>query len=155
MEKVDMDTLLIDLYESFLPVCREHEITLRLELPQLALPSVAGDPQRIRQLLLILLDNARTYTPQNRSIYISAQTNVSKKLLTVQVADEGQGIPDNIKPYIFDRFYQADRSRTDKQHFGLGLSIARELAQLHEGTIRVLDREGGGTCFIVSFPVSG
>ena len=155
MEKVDMDTLLIDLYESFLPVCREHEITLRLELPQLALPSVAGDPQRIRQLLLILLDNARTYTPQNRSIYISAQTNVSKKLLTVQVADEGQGIPDNIKPYIFDRFYQADRSRTDKQHFGLGLSIARELAQLHEGTIRVLDREGGGPCFIVRFPVSG
>lgn len=153
LEKVDMDTLLIDLYESFLPLCREKGVILQLQLPIQALPQIAGDPQRIRQLLLILLDNARTYTPPKRSITISAQFNVSKKSLTVQVADEGPGIPDNVKPYIFDRFYQADRSRTDKQHFGLGLSIARELIQLHGGKIQVSDRDGGGSRFLVSFPV--
>ncbi len=155
LEKVDMDTLLIDLYESFRPACRERGITLRLDLPQQSLPQIPGDPQRIRQLLLILLDNARTYTPPEGSISIRAQADASKKLVTVQVADEGCGIPDNVKPYIFDRFYQADRSRTDKQHFGLGLSIAKELVQLHGGKIQVSDEPGGGACFSVSFPVGG
>lgn len=155
LEKVDMDTLLIDLYESFRPACRERGITLRLDLPQQSLPQIPGDPQRIRQLLLILLDNARTYTPPEGSVTIRARFHASKKLLTIQVADEGCGVPDHVKPYIFDRFYQADRSRTDKQHFGLGLSIARELVQLHGGTIQVSDEPGGGACFSVSFPVGG
>lgn len=152
LEEVDMDTLLIDLYESFRPVCQDSKISLRLDLPDQSLPRITGDAQRIRQLLLILLDNARTYTPPERSIYIQAR--ISRKELTVQVADEGWGIPDDVKPYIFDRFYQADRSRTDKQHFGLGLSIAKELAALHGGKISVSDRAGGGACFSVSFPTS-
>ena len=146
MENVDMDTLLIDLYESFQPVCQQKGISLCLELPQDSLPLVFGDPQRIRQLLLILLDNAGNYTPAGRSVCICAQPLFQKHALSLQIMDEGCGIPDQCKPYVFDRFYQADSSRKDKQHFGLGLSIAKELVLLHHGTITLSDGLQGGTC---------
>ena len=152
MQTIDMDTLLIDLYESFQPSCLEKGITLCLQLPETALPPVSGDPQRIRQLLLVLLDNAKNYTPAGRSICIRAQASLQKPALALQVIDEGCGIPDECKPYIFDRFYQADSSRNDKQHFGLGLSIARELVLLHHGTITLTDSEKGGSCFTVELP---
>ena len=152
MQTIDMDTLLIDLYESFQPSCLEKGITLCLQLPETALPPVSGDPQRIRQLLLVLLDNAKNYTPTGRSICIRAQASLQKPALALQVIDEGCGIPDEYKPYIFDRFYQADSSRNDKQHFGLGLSIARELVLLHHGTITLTDSEKGGSCFTVELP---
>ncbi len=149
-QDVDMDTLLIDLFESFEPVCREKGVTLTLDLPETPLPHIPGDPQRIRQLLLTLLDNAKTHTPGGRSIHI--RSRAQKQLLTVQVIDEGCGIPDQDKPYVFDRFYQADASRTDKHHFGLGLSIAKELAELHRGAIYLSDTDNGKTCFTVELP---
>lgn len=149
-ETVDMDTLLIDLYEGFWPLCRERSVYLCLDLPPEPLPLITADPQRIRQLLLILLDNACTYTPPGRSVCIRARS--CPRQLLLQVEDQGCGIPDDVKPYVFDRFYQADRSRSDKQHFGLGLSIARELALLHHGSIRVSDGSQGGACFSVTLP---
>lgn len=151
-QDVDMDTLLIDLFEAFQPSCREKNIRLRLELPDSSLPRIQGDPQRIRQLLLILLDNAAHYTPSGSSVHIRASVCSRNHMLAVQVIDEGCGIPDENKPYIFDRFYQADSSRSDKQHFGLGLSIARELTELHHGTIKLSDAEQGGSCFTVELP---
>ncbi len=151
-KEVDMDTLLIDLFESFQPVCREKGISLHLSLPDQTLPIIIGDPQRIRQLLMIFLDNALQYTPAGRSIYVRAQINPKKKLLILQVEDEGCGISPEHKPYIFDRFYQADSARSDKQHFGLGLSIARELTLLHHGTVSLSDGSEGGSCFSVTLP---
>lgn len=151
-KEVDMDTLLIDLFESFQPVCKEKGISLHLSLPDQTLPIIIGDPQRIRQLLMIFLDNALQYTPAGRSIYVRAQINPKKKLLILQVEDEGCGISPEHKPYIFDRFYQADSARSDKQHVGLGLSIARELTLLHHGTVSLSDGSEGGSCFSVTLP---
>ena len=91
---MDMDTLLIDLFESFEPACREKGVTLTLDLPETALPHIPGDPQRIRQLLLTLLDNAKTHTPGGRSIHIRSRASAQKQRLSVQVIDEGCGIPD-------------------------------------------------------------
>ena len=152
MKEVDMDTVLIDLFESFQPACREKGISLHLELPDDSLPPVLGDPDRIRQILMILLDNARYYTPSGRSVFIRAQVNKRKHILNLQVIDEGCGIAPEDRPYIFDRFYQADSARSDKQHFGLGLSIARELVLLHHGAISLSDNPQGGSCFTVSLP---
>lgn len=154
MQSVDMDTLLIDLYEAFLPSCREKGVALHLKLPEASLPAVSGDPQRIRQLLLVLLDNARNYTPAGSSVSICARAACEKSVLTLQIIDEGCGIPNQCKPYVFDRFYQADSSRSDKQHFGLGLSIAKELVLLHHGTITLTDGPKGGSCFTVELPCS-
>lgn len=151
-EQIDMDTLLIDLYEVFRPVCAQQNIALYLQLPDEPLPRISGDPDRIRQLLMVLLENAGNYTPAGRSIFIRAFRSPKRHTLTVQVADEGCGVPAESRPYIFDRFYRADSARSDKQHFGLGLSIARELALLHKGTISLSDEPGGGSCFSVELP---
>ena len=153
MQAVDMDTLLIDLFESFAPACRQKDITLDLDLPETSLPQISGDPQRIRQLLLALLDNAKNHTPGGRSITIRCRVNPQRQILAIQILDEGCGIPDQDKPHVFDRFYQADASRSDKHHFGLGLSIVKELVQLHRGTITLSDSGAGGACFTVELPL--
>lgn len=153
-EIVDMDTLLIDLYEAFLPACREKGIKLSLLLPDDALPPLMGDKERIRQLFFVLLDNAIHFTPTGRPVVLSARTDPRSRSLSLSVTDEGCGIPPDIRPFIFDRFYQADSSRSDKQHFGLGLSIAKELAELHQGKIIFSEGEKGGSCFTVILPVT-
>ena len=71
------------------------------------------------------------------------------------VSDQGCGIPDADKKHVFDRFYRADGSRTDRQHYGLGLSVAKELVQLHGGTIGLEDAERGGARFLVYLPGRG
>lgn len=180
-QKTDMDTLLIETYEAFLPVCREKQITLRLQLPEAPLPCLLADPERIRQILCILLDNALCHTPEGKTIEICAcvaddsvptpvsgfllwrffrsllsahsASALSSENLILQVRDQGRGIPRESQPYIFDRFYRVDKARSGKTHFGLGLCIARELTVLHQGTIAVADNPGGGACFTVTLPV--
>lgn len=151
-ETVEMDTLLIDLYEAFLPACREKGLSFSLDLPDEPLPPIQGDPERLRQLLMILLDNAKSFTPSGRSVTLSARADEKKRVLTLKVLDEGCGIPLESRPFIFDRFYQADSARQDKQHFGLGLSIAKELAALHRGKLSLSDGLNGGSCFTLLLP---
>jgi signal transduction histidine kinase len=71
----------------------------------------------------------------------------------IKIIDEGIGIPDDKKPYIFDNFYRADPSRIDKNHYGLGLSIAKELITQQSGSIHVSDTPGGGTTFTIEVPM--
>ena len=157
---LDMDTLLIDMYERFEPLYQDKGVALHLELPQSSLPRINGDGKRLEQILSILLDNALRYTPKIGSVRLSACVEQvshllsgTKKSLCLTVSDQGCGIDDNAKKHIFDRFYQADSSRSDKQHYGLGLSIAKELVQKHGGTISVGDSPSGGACFMVCLPV--
>ncbi len=166
LQKTDMDTLLIETYEAFSPVCQKKQITLHLELPELPLPLFTVDPERIRQVLSILLDNALSHAGSNQEIRICAKLIQPKRkryndktdrtfpsYLLLQVKDQGPGIPDDIKPHVFERFYRADKARSGKNHFGLGLSIARELVLLHKGNITVTDNPGGGSCFSVILPL--
>ncbi len=152
-KELDADTLLMDAYETFLPLCRQKSISLSISLPRETGPRFLGDSQRIEQALAILLDNAVSYTPAGGTIRLSLSSSPSPPaFLELEVADSGPGIPDPVKAQIFDRFYRADSSRSAKKHFGLGLSIARELMLLHGGTIRVCDRPGGGSRFILRLP---
>lgn len=147
-EAVELDTLLLNVYELFLPFCREKGVDLQIRLPEYALRPVEADSERLTQVLTILLDNALCYTPSGEFVMLSvSQTNDRNCRTVIEIMDHGCGIPDSMKPYIFDRFYQGDASRTDKQHFGLGLSIAYELVRLHQGTIMISDGEDGGSVF--------
>ena len=69
------------------------------------------------------------------------------------MADHGKGIAKADRPFIFDRFYRADKSHTDKSHFGLGLSIAEELAKILSGRIGFKDTPGGGATFFLTLPI--
>ena len=115
--------------------------------PEDTVPAVRCDPQRIRQVLAILLHNALSYTPENGQIRLSLLYD--EKTVKLLVADNGIGISDEEKPRIFERFYRSDQARSEKGHFGLGLCIASEIIHAHQGRILVSDTPGGGSTFTV------
>lgn len=144
----ELDTLLMNSYEAFEPLAEEKSIALSVRLPEGALPLCSADPERISQVLSILLHNAISYTPEHGKITLSLAQCKDKFQLTV--ADNGIGISDEDKKKIFDRFYRAEKSRSTKGHFGLGLSIAYEIVRAHGGNILVTNSPGGGSCFTVT-----
>ena len=121
-----------------------------MDIPENSYPVLYTDKERLMQILNIYMDNAIHHSVDNRHIEI--QTEVTAKNITFLVADHGQGIAEKDKPYIFDRFYCADKSRTDKSNFGLGLSIASELAKMLNGRTGFKDTKGGGATFFVTIP---
>ena len=149
-KEVELDTLLMNTYEAFEPVARKKSQTLSITLPDTSVPVCMADDERISQVLSILLHNAISYTPAGGQIELSLQYKKSRFYLTV--SDTGIGIPDEDKKKIFDRFYRAEKSRSTKGHFGLGLSIAAEIIKFHHGTITVSDNPGGGSIFTVMLP---
>lgn len=113
--------------------------------------AVQGDSTRLRQVMLILLDNAIKHTPPDKPIRV--RSNQAGKNIELVVEDEGSGIPAAHLDHIFERFYQvAGRSGQATHSYGLGLSIAKKLIELHGGTIRVQSQLGRGTQFTVSLP---
>lgn len=151
IQEVNIDTLLITLYEAYEPVCRKKAIHLDLNLGEESYPQLHTDQERLFQILSIFLDNAVSYSVKNTSIEI--QTRQTTKELTFLIIDHGCGVSEKDKPFIFNRFYCADKSRTDKSHFGLGLSIAKELARMLSGKIGFEDTIGGGATFFISVPL--
>lgn len=149
--KINADNLLISLYEKYEPHCKLKNIRLKLDMHDELLPSLTADEERTHQILEILIDNAVNYSPPGSEIQLGAA--VKKNNLSFYVIDHGAGIKEEDKPFIYDRFYCADKSRTQRDHYGLGLSIARELAEMHGGVIRLSDTPGGGCTFRVSFPL--
>lgn len=150
-ELIDMDILLIETYDTFVPFYRECNKQLKLELQENMLPKVEGDALRIKQILAALLDNAVSYSKERDTIILRAFTR--KNNLWVEVEDHGDGIEQAKKQEVFERFYREDKSRKDKNHYGLGLSIARELVELHSGSISCRDTEGGGATFFFHLPI--
>lgn len=150
MTPSELDTLLINSYEAFEPVAKEKSITLSLELPENSIPLCFCDPARISQVISILLHNAVSYTNEHGKINIFLR--YEKNRFRISVMDNGIGIPDEDKNKIFDRFYRAEKSRSTKGHFGLGLSIAYEIVTAHHGNISVKDAPEGGSLFTVNLP---
>ncbi|MDO5601722.1 MAG: HAMP domain-containing sensor histidine kinase, partial [Oscillospiraceae bacterium] len=147
---VDADTLLVELYERYLPRVKEAGLDFQLQLPQQPLPPLLGDKERLQQLFCILLDNALSYGADGRQICLGAQS--AGRYLRIWVSDHGKGVPREQREKIFERFFRASESRTDKMHFGLGLCVARELTALHRGTVWEEETPGGGATFVVLLP---
>lgn len=150
-ELLDMDLLLIETLDMFLPLCQENGKQLKLKLPKELLPKIEGDFMRLKQLLAILIDNAISYSMEGDTIVLRAYAR--KQRLWIEVEDHGKGIEAGKRKEIFERFCREDRSRKDKNHYGLGLSIAKELIELHGGRISVKDTPGGGATFWFYIPI--
>jgi len=118
------------------------------------LPAVAGDEDRIEQILRNLLTNARRHTPADGRIAVGV--SFSAPMVRITVRDTGSGIPAEHLPHIFDRFYRADGSRARATGgAGLGLAIARQLVSAHGGTISATSEgEGRGVTVTVDLPAS-
>ncbi|MDO4307012.1 MAG: HAMP domain-containing sensor histidine kinase [Eubacteriales bacterium] len=146
----ELDTLMLETYEKYEPLARRKMLHLDVLLPEEHVEPCLCDAARISQVLSILMDNALSYVPSQGCITLALEQN--DKNVFLSVADNGPGIPDESRESIFLRFYRADTSRNDKQHFGLGLCIAKEIVQLHSGTIQVKDAPGGGAVFLIRLP---
>ena len=144
---VELDMLLLEVYETYLPQAREKGLTLELHLPETKDSVGYVDKERIIQVLAILLDNALFYTPSPGRIGLGISFDRSSVRITV--SDTGPGIPEQDKQRIFERFCRGEKSRSDRNHFGLGLSIAAEITRLHRGKLWVENPREGGSVFIL------
>ena len=150
MEDTEPDTLLLNVYEAYKPIADGQNIRLSIQLPDEAFPVCHWDAERIAQVLEILLSNAISYSRENGSIILNL--SYEHQEFRLQVIDNGIGISPAAKEHVFDRFYREDTARSGKEHFGLGLSIAKEIVSAHHGKILVDDTPGGGATFTVVLP---
>jgi signal transduction histidine kinase len=130
---------------------------VRLEVDDFEEAAVDGDPTLLRQLVLILLDNAIKFTDAGGVVRVGVRTVGASATLTV--TDTGIGIPPEQLPHVFERFYRGDSSRTrgasnggGSDGVGLGLSIAQWIAEEHNGSIRIESESGQGARVTVQFP---
>jgi two-component system OmpR family sensor kinase len=151
VEPVNLKDLIAELYEDSEVIASKKNITVKLAHNVEAV--VLGDPVRLRQLFLNLLDNAVKYTPTGGHVTLSAERTDAQAI--VRVKDSGIGIPLEDQQKIFDRFYRVDKGRSrDMGGSGLGLSIAHWIVGLHHGTIAVESEPGRGSTFTVTLPLS-
>ena len=141
LSRVNLEELINDVAISYAAAAQQKGISLEVD----CIPAVDAltDPDRIEQVLIILLDNAMHYTPQGGKITLRLR---SGERLLVSVEDNGCGIPEKDIPFIFERFYKVDKSRGEGGT-GLGLSIASYIMEKLDETITVDSKVGEGTCF--------
>ncbi len=149
---VDLGSLASDVVRKTLPLAQGHDVQLTLEHPDAPL-YVEVDPDRLQQVLLILLDNALKHTPEGGTITVSFARKGNEARLVIH--DTGVGIPPEALPRLFDRFYRVNRARGRRDGgAGLGLAIARRVVEAHGGQITITSTPGNGTNAIIRLPPS-
>lgn len=148
LEPLELDTLLLDVYRQAQVMAQG--VTVRLGAEDQAV--VLGDSDRLRQLLLNLVDNALKYTPAGGEVTLSMHR--SNGWVQVAVSDTGIGIAAEDLPHIFERYYRADHSRARSGGSGLGLAIAQWIAQAHNGRLEAESRLGQGSTFTLWLPTA-
>jgi signal transduction histidine kinase len=147
---VDFRSLVSSVHEDLQTIAESRGIETSVTLNGPVM--VQGDEGRLRQLLLILLDNALKYTDPGGRVDVTVGREDNRARLVV--SDTGIGIPSNDLPHIFERFYRVDRAREHESGgTGLGLAIARWIVQAHHGSIKVESEQGKGSRFRVDLPV--
>ncbi|MGN7968952.1 sensor histidine kinase [Microbacterium sp. 22296] len=118
-------------------------------------PIVLGDENKVRQVVANLLGNARRFTGDDSPIGLRVGVDVDSDMGWIEIIDHGEGVPEQIRDQIFQRFWRADTSRTrETGGSGLGLSIVASIVDLLHGTVEVVDTPGGGATFRVSLPLA-
>jgi signal transduction histidine kinase len=147
LSKISFKPVIENVVEKLLPIAKKRGITITSQLSDL---TVKGNEMALTQLGIILLDNAIKYSHPKGKIDLNLKKQGRRALFEVE--DHGVGIKATEIPYIFNRFYRADssRSKTQIDGYGLGLSIAKSIVDLHKGTISVESHFGQGTKFQVS-----
>ena len=148
-DKFPLDILLKEVVDEALLVHDEYSILIKCEAGHM----ITADYNAMKQVLRNLTDNSIKYSTPPGEIVITAEQK--KEGTWISVSDSGTGIPSECLPYIFDRFYRVDESRTKATGgSGLGLSIAKHIVQSHNGTITAESRPGKGTKIVIFIPVT-
>ena len=150
-ELVQLDQLVSDVIATLAPLAVERSI--QLQILKLEPATVQGDPSRLVQCIMNLLDNALTYTHTGGEVTVRVEVKENTACIIIQ--DTGVGIAPQHLPHIFERFYRADPARSQKEgKSGLGLSIVDWIVHAHGGSIAVESSEGHGSTFSVSLPLA-
>ncbi len=151
MEEINLSSFINRIIHKFQGLAKDNEIYLDAEIEG-GIDSVFLDPDRIEQVLTNLIDNAIRHTPKGGSVKLTVVLEEDKGV-RINVKDSGTGIPEEDLPFVFERFYKADKARTrGKSGTGLGLAIAKNIIDAHKGTISVHSKLGQGTTFSFFIP---
>jgi signal transduction histidine kinase len=150
MERVDFGALVRGMAAEMQPLFDDKDLRLNVSVPSKPIPILA-DPDGLRRVLAILLDNALKYSYPGGEVALTVESGAEG--LALAVSDTGCGIPPESLTRIFDRFYRVDSSRDRKTGgYGLGLSIAQQIARSHQGQIVAESIVGQGSCFRLKLP---
>ena len=150
MAEIDLEEVARPIVQSFVPQASGKSVNIELRSVRPAI--VEADEQRLSQVFVNLIDNALRFTPAGGSVTVTLDVEDGHAL--VCVTDTGMGIPYKDLPFVFERFYVADRSRTrGVSGAGLGLSIVKQIVEAHHGSVSVESTLGSGTTFIVRIPM--
>lgn len=151
IEKIDLEQYVDRIYRKFVGAVNERQIDLKLT-KDLTEKYAYFDGDRMEQVFTNLIVNAMTHTEEG-TVHIVVKNQ--PETLHIDVIDSGKGIPEEDLPFIFERFYKADKSRTrshNKKGTGLGLAIVKNIIEAHKGTISVKSKLGSGTTFTIDIP---
>ncbi|WP_342432169.1 ATP-binding protein [Neobacillus sp. FSL H8-0543] len=149
-EEVNLSSFLNRIVHKFQGLARDNAIHLGVKIEN-DIPMLSFDPDRIEQVLTNLIDNAIRHTPEGGSVKLTG--SVEEMGVRVEVSDSGSGIPEEDLPFVFERFYKADKARTrGRTGTGLGLAIAKNIIDAHRGHISVQSKIGQGTTFSFLLP---
>ncbi len=156
MTQVNLKSLIIEAMNRIYPTANAKNIHLESIL-EATLEPIAGDPNRLQQVLANLLSNAVKFTPPGGRVQVRLEqlelTSLPFSYLQIQILDTGEGISPDLLPHIFDRFHQGEKSVNQSHGLGLGLAIARHLVELHGGTLTATSPgEGQGSTFTIQLP---
>ncbi len=143
--KVSLAQAIEDAIKKVTRFAQRKHITITNEVDERML---LGNAHDLRELFVILLENAIKYSPDTTTIVLTAQKN--DRTIAIKVTDQGIGIAEKDLPHIFDRFYRVEASRTTPG-YGLGLSIAKKIVEAHNGSLSVESSVGKGTTFSITF----
>ena len=149
--ELDVGSLLSDVVDFFDPLASEADVKLELHVDP-GVPPVVGDAGWLHQLFANLVHNAIKFTPSGGSVSVAVKAGPNSEGAVVEVHDTGVGIESDRLQGIFERFSKEDASRSE-EGFGLGLSLAREIARAHGGSIAVESEPGVGSTFRVTLPI--
>lgn len=145
-EPVNLQQVFSDIMRSGTAIAEKKGITIKLDTDDE--PCIMnGDYARLRQMFMVILDNAIKFSNEGGTIYLGLHTDTK---ITASIRDEGIGIDENELPFIFDKFYKS-KLRQNAKGSGLGLSIAKYICLKHDGEIRIDSKKGEGTCFYFIF----
>ncbi|HEX3045245.1 MAG TPA: ATP-binding protein [Bacillota bacterium] len=150
MEPIDLGALVKEVTAKIQGIAAPKKIAIHTVIPE-EVPPIAGDYYRLRQLLVIFLDNAIKYSDADSQITVTLRVTEE---LSLTIQDQGIGIPASELPYIWERFYKVDKAREkNNSGAGLGLTIARYLVEAHHGNVRIDSEFGQGTTVEIRLPM--
>lgn len=147
---VDLSRVIKSASQKILPLARKKKLRIIMAVKK---GKIWANKELLEEMMVIFLDNAVKYTPAEGRVRV--KTTREKNYITISVEDTGIGIAQKDLPYLFDRFYRADQSRSKNKvpGFGLGLSLAKRIIEIHRGSVSVVSRLGKGSKFTIKLPI--